>query len=207
MKKLLATVCFSVFFAPLLINAQMSLTNHLFVEGLYNGKSLMVKNAYGQNGMAYCVTSVHVNGKMTQDGISADVFEVNFEAMGIKKGDKVQVDIMYQMNCTTRPAPLLMNPGALLNPDTKDGNIVLEGKYLGQNIFIKNPTNPEKKTGSVKEIIVNGKSVATKINSETFEIDLVKMKMELNTKLKIEIKYAKAYDPTILNPEAISTFD
>lgn len=185
----------------------MSLVNHLFTEGIYNGKNLMVKNAYGQNGMGYCVTKVFVNGQITKDGINADIFQVNLEAAGIKKGDKVQVDIMYQMMCTTRPAPLLMNPGALLNAEAKDGVIILEGKYLSQNIFISNPIVPETKLGSIKEVIVNGKTAATNINSSFFEVDLIKLDLAINAKVKIEIKYAKAYDPTILNPEAISTFD
>lgn len=207
MKKFITTLCLSALFAPLVTDAQMNLMNHLFTEGIYNGKNIMVKNAYGQNGMGYCVTNVYVNGKITKDGINADIFQVNLEAMGIKKGDKVQVDIMYQMMCTTRPAPLLMNPGALLNAEAKDGYIVLEGKYLSQNIFINNPTVPETKLGSVKEVIVNGKTIATNINSQLVEIELMKLDMPVNTKLKIEIKYAKAYDPIILNPEAISTFD
>lgn len=200
-------MCFSAVLAPLVNKAQMALVNHLFTEGIYNGKNLVVKNAYGQNGMGYCVTKVFVNGELTKDGINADIFQVNFEALGLKKGDKVQVDIMYQMMCTTRPAPLLMNPGALLNAETKDGYIVLEGKYLSQNIFINNPIIPETKQGSIKEVIVNGKTIATNISSQVFEVDLMKLDLTMNTKLKIEIKYAKAYDPMIMNPEAISSFD
>jgi hypothetical protein len=155
--------------------------------------------------MGYCATKVFVNGEITKDGINADIFQVNLEAAGIKKGDKVQVDIMYQMMCTTRPAPLLMNPGALLDPNAKDGYISFEGKYMAQNIFIDAPINPETKLGSVKEIIVNGKTIASNINSQLFEIDLMKLNLEVNAKVKIEIKYQKAYDPLILNPEALAS--
>jgi hypothetical protein len=203
MKNLLTSLCICAILAPSSSQAQMNLVNHLFTEGIYNGKNLVVKNAYGQNGMGYCVTSVYVNGNLTKDGINADIFQVNLEAAGVKKGENVQVDIMYQMMCTTRPAPLLMNPGALLKPNTKEGSIILEGKFLAQNIFINNPIIPETKSGSVKEVLVNGKTIATNINSMLFEIDLLKEGIALDSNVKIEIKYQKAYDPFILNPEAL----
>src|SRR5438093_819198 len=105
MKKLilfsLLTICLNNF----------SQNKSIIMEGLYNGKNILVKNTYGQGGQGFCVTEIFVNGKITRDEINNSMFPIDLAKAGIKPGDKVKVEIKYPEHCVHPFKPLIMNPG------------------------------------------------------------------------------------------------
>ena len=131
---------------------------------------------------------------------------VDLNSLGLKTGENVKIEILYNKDCTPRLKPLVLNPGAITTsnePNKENASFAIEGTYLFQNIFISNPAGPNGKGFGLKEIIVNGKSLATNINLPTLEIDLFALNIKNEEKVKIEFKYLKGYDPMILNPEAL----
>lgn len=84
-------------------NAQTSL------QGNYQGKNLYVQNPQGEDMFGFCVTNVTVNGNPIPDGIESSAFEINFENLGIKVGEKVEVVIEHDFGCK----PKVLNPEVL----------------------------------------------------------------------------------------------
>jgi hypothetical protein len=169
--------------------------NNLVLEGQYLGKNVLVKNSFGPGGVGYCVSEVKVNGKATKDKINADIFQIDLPQAGLKQGEKVKLEIVCKNGCTPRVAPLILNPGALGNT-----SLVLEGTFKWQNIFIANTDN----TTGVNEVVVNGKSVASKVTSTIYEVDLMSMGLNNGDKVKIEFRYSRGHDPLVINPEALN---
>lgn len=188
-------------------NAQLNIIEQKIIEGHYNGKNIFVRNSYGEGGIGYCVREILVNGKTTKDEINGDIFMIDLSVLGLKIGDPTTVNIVYGQNCTPRTKPLVLNPGALIsnsNKEVKDDSFILEGGYIFQSLFIVNQVLPNGKSYGLKEVIINGKPYTGNINLPNIEIDLFPLKFNYYEKLKIEFKYAKGYDPTIINPEALS---
>ena len=115
----------------------------------------------------------------------------------MKEGEKVKVEISYLKGCAPLEKPMVINPNAL----TDNNTLIIEGVYMWQNLFVVNP-HITKTEYSVKEILVNGKAVSTKIDSDILEIKLQAMNFKEKEKVKIEFKYTKGIDPIILNSEA-----
>lgn len=189
------------------VNAQSKINEQILIEGKYNGKNIFVRNTFGEGGVGYCVREVLVNGKTTKDKINGDLFMIDLNVLGLKIGESTTVSVVYGQNCTPRKKPLILNPGALISNNTnssKEDAIVLEGGYNYQNLFIVNQMLPNGKSFGIKEIVINGKPFTGKLDLANIEIDLFPLKLNFNDKVKIELKYTKGYDPTIINPEALS---
>lgn len=81
----------------------------LTVNGVYQGKDLYVKNPFSTDGVGFCVYEVQVNGLITRDEINSSAFAIDFNILGIEKGQNVEVVISHKKGC----APLLLNPESL----------------------------------------------------------------------------------------------
>ncbi len=184
----------------------------LVLEGLYSGKNILIKNAFGPGGIGFCVFEVLVNGLITTDEINANLFQIklDYPKLALKNGDKVKVEIKYFKNCSPHSEPLVMNAGALLKPDAgKESTLVVDGKFMWANVFVTNPRIPGSNSFSIKEVLVNKKKLSVNFNSDVFEINLTALALQEKDKwndgdhLKIEFKYQTGFEPVILNPEVI----
>jgi len=90
------------------------------------------------------------------------------------------------------------------------GMIVLEGKYMGKNIFVKNPFGGAGVGFCVFEVTVNGKLSPDEVNQSAFEIDFGNHDLKLGDKVIVNIKHKDDCTPEVLNPEVLkskSTFN
>ncbi|MFN7910485.1 MAG: hypothetical protein ACK5QC_01600 [Bacteroidota bacterium] len=178
------------------------LCNKLIIVGIYNSKDLMIKDSFGKNGIGYCVTEVKINGKITSDETSEEIFKINLSDHQFKKGDKFELTILYKDSCGPIKEPLLMNPGSIKADESSGNNsLIIEGKNFNSSLFVVNPRSV--KGYGIKEVIVNGKKVST-INSDILEVNFFKLGIPYEEKLKIEFKYENGSDPFIINPEVIN---
>jgi len=67
--------------------------DNLQVNGYYFGENLIVINP--MVGDHYSVESVKVNNVITEDEINSSVFEIDFSALGLKIGSRVEINISY----------------------------------------------------------------------------------------------------------------
>lgn len=89
------------------------------------------------------------------------------------------------------------------------GTIVLEGNYMGKNIFVKNPFGGAGVGFCVFEVTVNGKLSPDEVNQSAFEIDFANHDLKLGDKVIINIKHKDDCKPEVLNAEVLrpkSTF-
>lgn len=82
--------------------------DNLKVNGYYFGENLIVMNP--MIGNRYVVEHVKVNGTSTNDEIESSVFEIDFLALGLKIGDKVEILISYVVSTEK---PQIYNPQVL----------------------------------------------------------------------------------------------
>ena len=82
--------------------------DNLQVSGYYFGENLIVINP--MIGDHYAVESVKVNDIPTEDEINSSVFEIDFEALDLKIGSRVEVKISYVVSSVK---PEIYNPEAL----------------------------------------------------------------------------------------------
>ncbi len=90
------------------------------------------------------------------------------------------------------------------------GEIVLEGIYKGENLYVENPYASTGVGFCVSEVLVNGFTTTDEINSSFFEIDLSIYNFRYGALLKIVIKHKDGCTPRVLNPEVLtpeSTFE
>jgi len=93
------------------------------------------------------------------------------------------------------------------------GVIVLEGNYMGKNIFVKNPFGGAGVGFCVFEVTINGKLSPDEVNQSAFEIDFRNHDVKLGDKVIINIKHKDDCGPDgpqVLNPEVLkpkSTFN
>jgi hypothetical protein len=173
------------------------------VNGVYNGKDIFIRNSFGGNGVGFCVSQVNVNKNITTDEINASVFNVDLEMHKLKLNEKFTLEVFYKEKCGIPDGVLLLNPGAIKQKDPSGNNVlVVEGKSFDQTLMVVNPRS-NKGIYGVKEVNVNGKKVEN-INKDVFLIDLYKMKIKYEEKIKIEFKYEDDCDPFIINPEVIN---
>lgn len=88
--------------------------------------------------------------------------------------------------------------------------IVLNGTFQGDNLFVKNPFAPSGVGFCVYEVTVNGLTTTDEINSSAFEVDLSVYGFKKGEALTIEIKYKEDCQPMVLNAEVLkprSTFE
>lgn len=90
------------------------------------------------------------------------------------------------------------------------GMIVLEGNYMGKNIFVKNPFGGAGVGFCVFEVTINGRLSPEEVNQSAFEIDFKNHDIKLGEKVIVNIKHKDDCVPEVLNPEVLkpkSTFN
>lgn len=80
----------------------------------------------------------------------------------------------------------------------KAGEIVIEGRFDGKNIFISNPFM-EDGTFCTISIYVNGKIIADNPNSSAYEINLTGMGFKIGDSIKVVIQHQEGCTPKILS--------
>lgn len=89
------------------------------------------------------------------------------------------------------------------------GTIILEGNYMGKNIFVKNPYGGAGVGFCVFEVTINGRLSPDEVNQSAFEIDFGNHDIKLGDKVIINIKHKDDCSPEVLNAEVLkpkSTF-
>lgn len=90
------------------------------------------------------------------------------------------------------------------------GIIVLEGNYMGKNIFVKNPFGGAGVGFCVFEVTINGKLSPDEVNQSAFEIDFNNHGLKIGDKVIVNIKHKDDCAPEVLNAEVLkpkSTFN
>lgn len=90
------------------------------------------------------------------------------------------------------------------------GTIVLEGNYMGKNIFVKNPFGGAGVGFCAFEVTINGKLSPDEVNQSAFEIDFENQDIKIGDKVIVNIKHKDDCAPEVLNPEVLkpkSTFN
>jgi len=88
--------------------------------------------------------------------------------------------------------------------NTLAGEIVLDGIYRGENLYVENPYGSTGVGFCVSEVLVNGNTTTDEINSSFFEIDLSIYNFRYGAILKVVIKHKDACVPRVLNPEVLT---
>lgn len=83
---------------------------------------------------------------------------------------------------------------------SKDGVIILEGKYQNRNIYVTNPEGISGVGFCAYEVRVNGDVVTDEVNGQAFEIDLGQFDLVTGEEVTIEIKHKGGCAPFVLNP-------
>ncbi len=81
--------------------------------------------------------------------------------------------------------------------------IVLEGTYQGDNLFVKNPFAASGVGFCVYEVTVNGSTSTDEINSSAFEIDLSTYGFHIGEPISVVVRYKNNCSPLVLNPEVL----
>ena len=90
------------------------------------------------------------------------------------------------------------------------GTIVLEGNYMGKNIFVKNPFGGAGVGFCAFEVTINGKLSPDEVNQSAFEIDFENQNLKIGDKVIVNIKHKDDCAPEVLNAEVLkpkSTFN
>lgn len=98
---------------------------------------------------------------------------------------------------------------SLISLTSVNAQLILEGTYRGENIYVKNPYSKAENRFCIYSIKVNGRKVKNGLKSNAFEINLSNFGFEKGDKVRIEIRHNNNCTPKIINPQAIkpvSTF-
>jgi hypothetical protein len=90
-------------------SACQAFAGNIVLEGNYQGKNLYVQNPFAGSGVGFCTIKVEVNGQVTTDEINSSAFEIDFNNLQLKIGDKVSVKIEHKDDCK----PKVLNPEVL----------------------------------------------------------------------------------------------
>jgi hypothetical protein len=88
----------------------------------------------------------------------------------------------------------------------QSGEIVIEGIFKGENLYIENPLSEAGVGFCVSEVLVNDFTSTDEINSSFFEIDLGIYGFKFGDPIKITIRYKKGCEPRVLNKEVLTPF-
>ena len=93
-----------------LLTSLLAKANVLIVEGKYQNKNIYIQNSFGSSaGVGFCTTEIKVNGKITTDEVNSSAIEIDLQALHIKIGQKVTIEIIHKRDCS----PIVLNPDAL----------------------------------------------------------------------------------------------
>lgn len=98
-----------ILFLVLLCISNFGFSEAIVINGIYQGKDLYVKNPFSDDGAGFCVYEVIVNGETTKDEINSSAFAIDFNILGIKSGEDLEVIIRHKDGCS----PLVLNPEAI----------------------------------------------------------------------------------------------
>lgn len=87
--------------------------------------------------------------------------------------------------------------------------MILEGTYQGENLYVQNPFASSGVGFCVTNVLINGQQSIDEINSSAFEIDFSSYQLTKGAAVKIKIEYKDDCTPRVLNPEVLkasSTF-
>jgi len=89
-----------LFLPILLLLCFVSKAQEIKLEGIYQGKNIIVMNPN------VCITGIQVNDQVFKDDISANTFEIDFSEYKFAHGDKIKLSIKHKSGCT----PKIVNP-------------------------------------------------------------------------------------------------
>ena len=81
----------------------------LVIEGVFQGKNLVIYNPFAATGVGFCIYEVTVNGQTITDEINSNSFEIEMSVFQLKLGAPVKVIIKHKDGCT----PKVINPQVL----------------------------------------------------------------------------------------------
>jgi hypothetical protein len=93
----------------------------LELKGNYNGKNIYILNPSMGPDTVYCVDSVSVNDKTSNDETHSNAFEIDLSAMKLEIGSAVFIKIFHKSGC----APKIINPEAV---KSKNGFLFISTK-------------------------------------------------------------------------------
>lgn len=99
--------------------------------------------------------------------------------------------------------PISISTNTSTIDETKEGVIIIEGKYQERNIYIANAFGTSGIGFCTYEVRVNGDLVLDEINSSAFEIDLTSFNFKLGDDVIIEIRHKNGCSPKVLNPGSL----
>lgn len=74
----------------------------LVIEGKYQNKNVYVQNGFGSSGVGFCAQEIKVNGKITTDETNSSAFEIDLNALQLKYGETVTIEIIHTNGCIPR---------------------------------------------------------------------------------------------------------
>ncbi len=92
---------------------------------------------------------------------------------------------------------------------SENQEMVLEGTYQGENLYVQNPFASSGVGFCVTNVMINGQQSIDEINSSAFEIDFSSYQLTKGASVKIKIEYKDDCTPRVLNPDVLkpsSTF-
>jgi len=81
----------------------------IVIEGVFQGKNLIIYNPFAATGVGFCIYEVTVNGNIITDEINSTSFEIDMTYFRLQKGDPVKVVIKHKEGCI----PKIVNPHVL----------------------------------------------------------------------------------------------
>lgn len=95
----------------------------VIIQGTYQGKNLFVQNPENADGDGLCVIRVEVNGEAFDNLLLSETFEIQFDQLGVKLGDPLEVIIYHHSGCVPKvlnggldtPKHLRINSGSIQN--------------------------------------------------------------------------------------------
>jgi hypothetical protein len=88
-------ILFILFCAKIIAQEETS----IFVEGVFQGKNIFIKNPFSASGIGFCVNDVVVNGNVTTDEVGSSAFEIDLKVHQLKIGQKVEIKINHKSDC------------------------------------------------------------------------------------------------------------
>ena len=81
--------------------------------------------------------------------------------------------------------------------------MVLEGTYQGQNLYVQNPFASFGVGFCVVNVTVNGRQSTDEINSSAFEIDFASYQLIRGAAVEVKIEYKDDCTPRVLNSDVL----
>jgi len=97
--KISVRVYIFIFLSIFCLNTSAQDEATIFVEGVYQGKNIFIKNPFSASGIGFCVNEILVNGNASSDEIASSAFEIDLKQHQLKIGQKLEIKIMHKTDC------------------------------------------------------------------------------------------------------------